>query len=379
MGDPVPKDDEKLKPFKISVPDSVLSDLQVRLNRTRIAPSLPGVNFNYGFNSETLEKVVNYWKNNYDWRSNEKLINKYANYKTQIEGIDIHYIHVKSNGAKSKLTVPLMMCHGWPGSVVEFLKIIPLLNTGSEVSFELIIPSLPGYGWSSAPSKPGLNAIHTARIFAKLMTRLGHAHFFFHGGDWGALVGKFISLLYPNRVAGFHTTMPFVSLAGVDLVKVLIGEMVPSLIYNHPVDASRLHPIKDKLLFLLTESGYMHLQSTKPDTVAAGLNDSPAALAAYVLEKFSTWTDPSLINQPDGGIFNPKLIKFTLDEMITNLMVYWVTASISSSQRFYKENAPLLAASEQRLVYFFLKFPDFGDFPGFWGFPRIFQSLPFFQ
>lgn len=375
MGDPVPKDDEKLKPFKISVPDSVLSDLQVRLNRTRIVSSLPGVNFSYGFNSHTLEKVIDYWRNDYDWRGNERLINKYGNFKTQIEGIDIHYIHVKSSGTRSKLTVPLIMCHGWPGSVVEFLKIIPLLNTGSEVSFELIIPSLPGYGWSSPSSKPGLNAIHAARIFAKLMTRLGHTHFFFHGGDWGALVGKFICLLYPNRVAGFHTTMPFAPLTGFDLVRLVVGEMVPSLIYDDPMDASKLHPLKDKFLFLLSESGYMHLQSTKPDTIGGALNDSPAGLAAYIMEKFSTWTNPSLINEPDGGIFDPKLIKFTLDEMLTNVMVYWVTGTITSSQRFYKENAPLFLASEQRFVGILgfslsLNFPEFKFSPNL-NFPRI--------
>lgn len=337
-GDPVPADDVSIKKFVLNIPDDVLIDLEERLNRTRLPTALKGVHFEYGMNSDTMKKIINYWTTNYDWRTNEKLINKYNHYKTMIEGINIHYIHVKPDKTKSKLIVPLILCHGWPGSFVEFLKIVPLLTTGDDLAFELIIPSLPGYGFSDASARPGLNAVHTARILSKLMSRLGHQHFFFHGGDWGAIVGKFMTLMYPNRLVGFHTTMPVTSLSIKDLIKISIGEHFPRLIYdNSDKEASMIHPFKDKLIFLLKETGYMHLQSTKPDTIGAVLNDSPAGLASYILEKFSTWTNPNLVYEKDGGLFDK--VKYSMDEMLTNVMIYWVTGSITSSQRYYKESA----------------------------------------
>lgn len=193
--------------------DEVLTDLKARLTNTRYIDSLKGTNFEYGFRGEVLKKVVDHWLNKYDWRKQEKELNKFDHFKTQIEGLDVHYMHVKpKNVGKNVRVYPLLIVHGWPGSVVEFLKIIPLLTTPTDgIAFEVVAPSIPGYGWSQAAQKPGFNVIHAARVFNKLMTRLGYDKFYYQGGDWGAIIGKAVAVLAPDRVLGFSTTMPVMS------------------------------------------------------------------------------------------------------------------------------------------------------------------------
>lgn len=199
-GDKLPSDNVKIEKFTINIDDSVLIDLKERLNKSRITDSLDGVNFEYGFNSEILKKLVDYWNNQYDWRSVEKSLNQYNHFKTQIEGLSVHFVHIKPKEIASNKVVPLILVHGWPGSFVEFYKIIPLLLTPKNgVVFELIIPSIPGYGFSQIPNKPGFNAGHAARIFVKLMKRLGHDKFYYHGGDWGAVIGDYTAKLFPKR------------------------------------------------------------------------------------------------------------------------------------------------------------------------------------
>ena len=202
------------------------------------------------------------------------------------------------------------------------------------VAFELIIPSLPGYGWSEGSHRPGLNLIHVARIFGKLMTRVGHEFFYYHGGDWGNAIGKAIGTLEPNRVQGLHLNGAVAKVTLYSAAKIAIGSILPSFVYTQDEDYATLHPISGKITFLLREMGYLHLQATKPDTIGAALSDSPTGLAAYIIEKFSSWTNKTYIDLPDGGITQ----KFSLDDLLTNVMVYWTTNTITSSQRFYKEN-----------------------------------------
>jgi pimeloyl-ACP methyl ester carboxylesterase len=166
------------------------------------------------------------------------------------------------------------------------------------------------------------------------MTRVGHERFFYHGGDWGSFIGKAIASLVPERIAGLHITAPMAKFTLYSMLKTTIGSVLPSLVYdNVELDYKKMHPLSDKLFYLLAEMGYMHLQATKPDTVGVALRDSPIGLACYILEKFSGWTRKDNINKPDGGL----LEKFTMDELLTNVMVYYVTGSITTSQRLYKE------------------------------------------
>lgn len=335
-GGNVPQDSLDIKRFAINVPEEVLSNLKQRLDNVRLTESLEGTNFEYGIRSDVLIKILTHWSTKYNWRAHESAINKLDHFKTQIEGLDVHFIRAKASGPGIRTVHPLMLVHGWPGSFVEYLKLIPLLTKPDKngVAFELVIPSIPGFGFSEASSKPGFNVIHVARIFSKLMTRLGHDQFFYHGSDWGSVIGKALGALFPQRLNGLHITMPIIKFTPYAILKIAIGWILPSFVFDNPtLDAAKLYPLIDKLTFLVKETGYFHIQATKPDTIGVALNDSPAGLAAYILEKFSGWTNSKYVDRADGGLTE----KFTIDELLTNVMVYYITNSITTSQRLYKE------------------------------------------
>ncbi|NXA87495.1 HYEP hydrolase, partial [Melanocharis versteri] len=338
------KEDDSIRPFKIETSDKEIEDLHQRLDRFRFTPHVEGAAFHYGFNSSYLKKVVSYWRNQFDWRKQVEELNKYPHFHTTIEGIDIHFIHVKPSYVPHGQTVqPLLMVHGWPGSFYEFYKIIPLLtepakhglNEG-DVVFEVICPSIPGYGFSEAPHKKEFDTIAAARIFHKLMSRLGFRKYYLQGGDWGSRITTNMAQMLPQCVKGLHLNIAFLGKPSLRrMISIMLGAYVPWLVGLNREDARRFYPYMQKNVYdVLRESGYLHIQATKPDTAGCGLNDSPVGLAAYILEKFSTWTDKSFLHKDDGGLES----KYSLDELLTNVMIYWVTSSIVSSMRFYKEN-----------------------------------------
>lgn len=267
------KEDTSIRPFKINVPDDVLEDLNRRLDNTRM-PSAPleGTQFEYGFNSVTLKKVLNHWRTQYKWRERETMLNRFPQYKTQIQGLDIHYIHIKP--AKG-IGLPLLLLHGWPGSVREFYSLIELLTNNKEGPvFEIIAPSLPGYGWSSGAVRPGLGPAQMAVVLAQLMRRVGHTSWYVQGGDWGAFVGSSMAAMYPKEILGLHSNM-CAAQSPRTILRTLLGTIWPSLVVSSEYQ-SRMYPLSKVFSHILLESGYMHIQATKPDTVATGLNDSPA-------------------------------------------------------------------------------------------------------
>ncbi|XP_054157402.1 epoxide hydrolase 1-like [Oppia nitens] len=342
-GQLLPKDPETINKFTVNISDAVLNDLKNRLESARYVQPLSDSQFSYGFNGDYLKQVVDYWLTKFDWRKQEKELNKFNHFKTQINGIDIHFIHVKPS-KPAKTVVPLLAIHGWPGSVLEYYKALPMLiEPTNDIAFEVILPSIPGYGFSEAPHQPGFSIISAANIFVKLMKRLGYNQFFVHGGDWGSYISKVIAQTYPQNVIGLHTTLQQQQFDGMAGLKIMIGAYFPRLIYAEPDKAiEKLYPIKEKLYNGLRESGYAHIQATKPDTVGSALVDSPVGLAAYILEKFSTWTDLNNVHKPDGGLTK----KFTLDQLLTNVMIYWVTGNVASSMRFYKETVPILFTTD---------------------------------
>jgi len=230
----------------------------------------------------------------------------------------------------------LLLLHGWPGSFIEFQKSIPLLTDpkNSDVNFELIIASLPGYGFSDGAAVPGLGPVEMAQVFDMLMKRLGHDKYYTQGGDWGAIITSNMAALYPKRVRGLHSNM-CIPAGGKSTIKLMLGSLYPSL-FMSPEEASVTYA-KDgeqgRFSTILEESGYMHLQATKPDTAGVGLSNSPSGLAAYIIEKFSTWTNKDWRSKPDGGLES----YYKLDELLDNVMVYWVTNSITTSMRLYSE------------------------------------------
>lgn len=305
-------------PFKVDVPDSVLQDLQERLARTRWPDEIPGSGWDYGSNLAYIKELVNYWRNTFDWRAQERIINSFSNFKTDIDGIGVHFIHEKGKGPNP---MPLVITHGWPGTFFEMYKIIPMLSDPASHggdpsdSFDVVAPSMPGYGFSDASGKRGLDILSIGNMWATLMTKtLGYPRFAAQGGDWGARVTATLGLSHFDKVIGIHTTSttspsPYLGAGSRELSKAEKGML------------------QQREQWLSEEGGYSHIQSTKPQTLSYGLNDSPAGLAAWIVEKYRRWSDC-------GGDVETR---FTKDELLTTVTIYWVTQSINSSTRLYYE------------------------------------------
>ncbi|XP_004521978.1 juvenile hormone epoxide hydrolase 1 [Ceratitis capitata] len=330
-------EDTAVKPFNIKVNTELISDLKAQLSRPlKLHEPLEGVAFQYGFNSKELQNIIKYWRDTYlrKWDENEAFLNKFAHFETQIQGLRMHFIQVKPKNAEGKKVLPLLLLHGWPGSVRELYDIIPLLTTAkpeSEYVFEVIAPSLPGFGWSQGASKVGFDTARIAVVLNNLMQRLGYEKYIVHGGDWGARIGSNMAALFPQHIIGYHSNL-CVALHPLALFSKAVRAWLPNFSLNLE-QRTFFRNFSEESAYLLEESGYLHLQTTKPDTIGTALTDNPIGLAAYILEKFSTWTNPSFRKLPDGGLTK----HFTLDALLDNVMIYYITNSITTSQRIYAE------------------------------------------
>jgi len=325
--------DDSIRPFQIKVDNSVLKDLKERLSRTRFPEQLFEEDHNdnswkHGANVKYMKEFVEYWQNKYDWKQHEDFINSnFPQYITTIDGIDIHFIHVKSNYTSKS---PMLMIHGWPGSITEFCKIIPMLTDPvrfggkSNESFDLVIPSIPGYGFSGKPQQANVDPTKVGELFNKLMLRLGYKSYISQGGDWGSLITLTMARQFPDTIAGIHVNMaPFIptSKGPIAIAKMAMQLLFPSWFLNEGEYDGFIKTLKN---YFMEGSGYFLIQATKPQTVGFAQSDSPAGLAAYIIEKFYEWSGHSLDS-------------FTKDELITNIMFYWVTNSQTSSMRLYYE------------------------------------------
>ncbi|MEO6541298.1 MAG: epoxide hydrolase family protein [Ferruginibacter sp.] len=298
-------------PFKINIDQSILDDLKTRIANTRWPDEIENSKWEYGANRSYLKELCGYWQHQFDWKKQEAYLNSFAHYKTTIDGTVLHFIHQKGEG---KISIPLLLTHGWPDSFVRFLKIIPLLTRTDEngFSFDVIIPSIPGQGFSDIPTGLGMNAKRIAQLFTSLMTdELGYGKFVAHGGDLGTGITEQMALYHAESLLGIHLT---------------------DIPYHHilTMPPDKLSKTEKKYLdaitkWQMTEGAYQMMQSTKPQTLAYGLNDSPVGLAAWIIEKFHTWSDNN------GDIESC----FTKDELLTNVTIYWVTQTINSSFRHY--------------------------------------------
>ena len=307
-----------VEPFAIQVEDSVLKDLQDRLMRTRLPDQLAAARWDYGTDLGYLREVIEYWRTEYDWREQERKLNQLDHFKTTIDGLDIHFIHQRS---PEKSALPLVITHGWPGSVAEFMKVLgpltdPVAHGGrAEDAFHVVLPSMPGYGFSDKPRQKGFNSDHVGQVVAKLMARLGYSRYGAQGGDWGAAVTSWLGSHDAEHVAGIHLNM------------VWVGPPEGAEDPEEGIPAWELERSQKRREWWKQERAYGELHGTKPQTLGYGLNDSPAGLAAWMIEKFRTWCDC------DGHPEN----RFTRDELLTNVMIYWVTQTITSSMRLYYE------------------------------------------
>ena len=308
---------DKIEPFKIAVPDEVLADLRARLERTRLPGEIPGSEWDYGTNLAYLRELVDYWRTRYDWRAHERALNRFAHFRAAAGGEHLHFIHERGRGPNPK---PLLLLHGWPGSVYEFMELIPRLTNpaahGGDArdSFTVVAPSLPGYGFSAHPRTCAMNIQAMADIMFKLMHEvLGYDRFGAQGGDWGAAITSRLGEVYRDRLYGIHINMVAVGAAE--------GRRPAEL-----NDAEKVF-LGDLERFRRDETGYQWIQGTKPQTLAYALNDSPAGLAAWIVEKFRTWSDCR------GDVER----RFSKDQLLTNVMIYWATETINSSTRLYYE------------------------------------------
>jgi epoxide hydrolase len=294
-----------IEPFRIDVDDAVLDDLRRRLEHTRLPDDLDGAGWEYGIPMGYLRELVQYWRDEYDWRAQEARLNSLPQFRTEVDGQSIHFVHARSDNEDA---LPLLIMHGWPGSVVEFFEVIPRLTD----AFHLIAPSLPGYGFSGPTHERGWDTWRIARAFAELMHRLGYARYGAQGGDWGAQVATRIAALDPEHCVALHLNMA-------------IAEKTADPVELTDADRADLAAMAR---FARDESGYAQEQSTKPQTVGVALSDSPAGLLAWIVEKFRAWSDC------DG---DPENV-FTRDQLLTNVMLYWVTGTGASSARLYWEH-----------------------------------------
>ncbi len=308
----------QIEEFRISVPDSVLADLRERLGRTRFPDEIPGSGWIYGTNLAYLREIVGYWRDRYDWRAAEAELNAFPQFRARVGGLGIHFIHQRGKGPKP---LPLVITHGWPGSVAEFTEIIgpladPAAHGGDPAdAFDLIAPSMPGYGFSDHPTEPGMDPERIAGLWAELLEGLGYHRFGAQGGDWGAMVTTYLGLRHAAHVVGIHLNLVLAfpeDRTNPDLTGVTQEELVG---------------LMEAQQFLKEETGYQRIQGTKPQTLAYGLNDSPAGLAAWIVEKFRTWSDC------DGDVER----RFSKDRLLTNVMLYWLPETANSSCRLYYE------------------------------------------
>jgi microsomal epoxide hydrolase len=310
-------------PFKIAVPGEVLADLRERLARTRLPDEVPDTGWEYGTNLRYMRELIEYWRTRYDWRAHERELNRFAHFRAEVpgtagsEGLGIHFIHEPGRGPNPK---PLLLVHGWPGSVYEFDRIIPMLTDpvahGGDAadSFTVIAPSLPGYGFSDHPVARAMNIQAVADIFFKLMTDvLGYSRFAAQGGDWGSAIVSRLGEVYASSLYGIHLN--------------LIVAAPPRGRDAGELSAAEKAFLAEVEKWRREETGYQWIQGTKPQTLAYGLNDSPAGLAAWIVEKFRSWSDC-------GGDLERR---FTKDQLLTNVTIYWVTQTINSSARLYYE------------------------------------------
>ena len=307
------------RPFEVRVDDEVLDDLRQRLDSTRWPDEIPGSGWDYGSNLDYLMELVEYWRTGFDWRAQEKLLNSYNHFKTEVDGLDVHFLREDGKGPNP---MPLVITHGWPSCFFEMYKIVPLLSDpGSHGgdpadAFDVIAPSLPGFGFSDLSTQRGMEIQRVADMWAKLMTaNLGYSRFAAQGGDIGAGVTSRLGYSHPESMVGIHLT-------SITRPTPYLGQGSREL-----TEAEQAF-IDQRERWQQDEGGYTHIQGTKPQTLSYGLNDSPAGLAAWIVEKYRTWSDC-------GGNVEAR---FTKDELLTIVTIYWVTQTISSSTRMYYEN-----------------------------------------
>ena len=321
-----PPADESIQPFRIDIPQRDVDDLYERLDNTRWPEEPPGTGWAYGVPLNYLKELEQYWRHEYDWRAAEARLNEWPQFTTTIDGANIHFAHVRSPEPGA---TPLIITHGWPGSIVEFAEIVgplsdPRGHRGDPAdAFHLVLPSIPGFGLSGPTREAGWEPRRIAAAFAELMKRLGYARYGAQGGDWGAAISRELGRTHTDRIIGVHLNLLPDSAASSEPDANELATLSPAERDRTVASWERSQ------LWRRDRQGYADIQSTKPQTLAYGLTDSPVGQLAWIVEKFKEWTDSQ--NRPEDAV--------NLDQLLTNVMLYWLTATAGSSGRIYYERA----------------------------------------
>jgi len=306
-----------ITPFTVDIPQAALDDLHERLARTRFPEQIPDAGWDYGTELGYERELVGYWRDTYDWRAQEARLNSFDHFTTTVDGAHVHFIHQRSPEPDA---LPLVITHGWPGSIVEFLDVIgpltdPRAHGGDPAdAFHVVAPSIPGYAFSGPTVERGWSSKRIAAAWATLMAGLGYDRYGAQGGDWGAIITTQLGLVDPAHLVGIHLNM-------------VVATAPPAGDSGELTEAEQ-RGLAQSAKYFETDAGYMQIQSTKPQTLGYALEDSPAGLVAWIVEKFRSWSDC-------GGDVESA---FTRDQLLTNVMLYWLTATAHSSARLYYEN-----------------------------------------
>ena len=321
---------EAPEPFQIAVKEETLGDLKDRIARTRWPDEIPDAGWEYGTSLPFLKELLAHWRDGFDWRAREAELNRLPHFRATIDGLGIHFVHARSKEARA---LPIILTHGWPSTFYEMSRLIPLLTDPAahggrpEDAFQVVVPSLPGCGFSDIPRRRGMTKTRIAGLWASLMTNaLGYERFAARGGDIGSGVTAWLAIDFPSRVVGIHVS------------DVLRPEIAPGS--AHLSEAERRF-LAEEDAWVRDEGAYDHIQATKPQTLAYGLTDSPAGMAAWIVEKLRAWSDC-------GGDVRRR---FTMDELCTLLTIYWATGTINAANRLYfdRDREPRRLAPGQRV------------------------------
>jgi pimeloyl-ACP methyl ester carboxylesterase len=317
--------DETIRPYRIDIPPSDLDDLATRLANTRWPDEPAGIGWDYGIPVSYLRSLVEYWRTDYDWRAQERHLNSFPQFTTHIDGHDLHFLHVRS---PHRNALPIVLTHGWPGSIVEFLDLIgpltdPTAHGGDPAdAFHVVVPSPPGFTLSGPTRETGWSVARVARAVAELMRRLGYARYVAHGGDFGSLMSRELGLVDGAHVAALHLTSVFSAGANPENADFSVPEEQLSVEKHYRYEYEL--------------GGYAAIQGTKPQLIAYGLTDSPVAQLAWIVDGFKAWTDATDV--PEDAVDR--------DAMLTNVMLYWLTGTAGSSARYYKEGVQTWGVEE---------------------------------
>ncbi|GAA1360905.1 epoxide hydrolase family protein [Streptomyces beijiangensis] len=317
---------EGVQPFRINIPQADLDDLDDRLDRTRWPDQLPGVGWAYGIPRDYLQELAHYWRHAYDWRAAEAKLNSWPQFTTTIDGANLHFAHIRSPEPGA---TPLIMTHGWPGSIVEFAEVVgpltdPRAHGGDPAdAFHLVLPSIPGFGFSGPTYETGWEFRRVAAAFAELMERLGYQRYGAQGGDWGSAISRELGRTHPDKVIGVHLNL----IPGSGVTEEPGTDELAAL---SPAERERaLSSWRRYQEWARERQGYADIQTTRPQTLAYGLTDSPVGQLAWIAEKFKEWTDSK--DRPEDAVDR--------DQLLTNVMLYWLTGTAGSAARIYYERA----------------------------------------